>query len=314
MRFPFQINTGRTFDVAGFGTNAVDFLIEVPEYPAFNTKIELNRYTQAAGGEVATTMAGLERLGIKTTYLGRFGDDAAGKFGLESLKKEGVNVDHAEQVAGAATQTAFIVIDARNGERTVIWKRDEKLGYTKTDAPTSVVRNASVLHLTPHDVAAATVMARTANEAGTIVSVDIDNVFPGIDELLSRVDILIASAEFTSRLLGTNDHRKALPALAARFGCGVCGVTLGVNGSLLYSGGEFFETPAFGVPGVCRDTTGAGDAYRVGIIYGLLRRHTIADSARIANAVAALKCREVGARTALPTESELLEFLSSRAT
>ena len=117
MQFPFQPPTGREFDVLGFGTNAVDYLIEVPEYPAFNSKVELKRYTQAAGGEVASTMVGLRRLGMNTAYVGRFGGDAAGEFGLGSLNEEGVNTEHAEQIAGADTQIAFIVIDARNGER-----------------------------------------------------------------------------------------------------------------------------------------------------------------------------------------------------
>src|SRR4029078_1266283 len=80
MQFPFQLSTNRDFDCIGFGTNAVDYLIEVPEYPAFNSKVELNRYIQAAGGEVASTMVGLRRLGLNTAYIGRFGTDPAGDF------------------------------------------------------------------------------------------------------------------------------------------------------------------------------------------------------------------------------------------
>jgi sugar/nucleoside kinase (ribokinase family) len=312
MEFPFQIHAGRAFDVVGFGTNAVDFLIEVPAYPAFNSKVELNRYTQAAGGEVASTMVGLERLGIRTTYVGRFGDDQAGTIGLKTLTDEGVNVDHAEQIAGADTQIAFIVIDARNGERTVIWKRDAKLSYTESDAPVDLVKQASVLHLTPHDARAATAMARAAREAGTIVSTDVDNLFDGIEDLLPQVDILIASAELPSRLLGLADHRQALLAMAEKYGCAITGVTLGVEGSLLYSGGQFIESSGYDVPGGCKDTTGAGDAYRVGIIYGLIKGLSIEEAARSANAIAALKCRAVGARTSLPTENELLEFVSQR--
>lgn len=310
MEFPFQFQSGRKFDVVGFGTNAVDFLIEVPEYPGFNSKVELHQYTQAAGGEVATTVVGLQRLGVRTAYVGRFGDDPAGAFGIKSLTDEGVNTAHAEQIAGADTQIAFIVIDARNGERTVIWKRDAKLAYTESDAPTDLAKCASVLHLTPHDARAATAMARAAKDAGTVVSIDVDNVFEGIEDLLPLVDILIASAEFPSRLLNTEDHRKALPEMAGRYGCGITGVTLGVEGSLLYCNGRFIESSAYAVPGGCKDTTGAGDAYRVGIIYGLINGLSIEEAARAANAVAALKCRALGARTSLPTESELLEFVA----
>jgi sulfofructose kinase len=313
MQFPFIPAAGREFDVIGFGTNAVDFLIEVPEYPAFNSKVELDRYTQAAGGEVATTMVGLKRLNLATAYIGRFGSDFAGEFGLRSLADEGVNVDHAHRIEGASTQIAFIVIDARNGERTVIWKRDPALKYGADEAPTELAQTASVLHLTTHDTEASIAMARSAREAATIVSVDIDNVFSGVEDLLPLVDMLIASAEFPSKLLGRPiGHREALSELARGYGCRVWGVTLGSAGSLLFCGGEFIETPGFVVPGVCRDTTGAGDAYRVGLIYGLLKGCTVEHAARFANAVAALKCREVGARTALPTEAALIKFLDAQ--
>ena len=313
MQFPFQLARGRQFDCIGFGTNAVDYLIEVPEYPAFNSKIELNAYTQAAGGEVATTMVGLQRLGLKTTYVGRFGDDPAGAFGLKSLSDEGVNVENAERISGASTQIAFIVIDARNGERTVIWKRDAKLAIAETDAPVDLVARAAVLHLTPHDAKAATVMARAAREAGTIVSIDVDNIFEGIEELLPLVDIFIASAEFPNRLLGITDHRKALPEIMRRYGCKIAGVTLGAAGSLLYCNGEFIKTSGYKVPGGCKDTTGAGDAYRVGMIYGAIKGSSIEEAAQFANAVAALKCRSLGARTALPSESELSDFIAANS-
>jgi len=311
MRFPFDIDRSREFDVVGFGTNAVDFLIEVPEYPAFNSKIELTDYAQAAGGEVATTMAGLQRLGLRTTYVGAFGDDPSGAFGLRSLSDEGVDVEHARVVKGARTQIAFIVIDSRNGERTVIWKRDKNLAFSVEDAPTHIVSGASLLHVTPHDTKAALAMAQTAKRSGTVVSIDVDKAFPGIEDLLSQVDLLIASSEFPSRLLGIDDHRKALPEMAQRFGCRVCGVTLGERGSLLFAGGVFIESAGYAVPGGCRDTTGAGDAFRVGLVYGLLNNSGIEDAARYANAVAALKCRAIGARTALPNEKELKQFLSN---
>src|SRR3954449_13032030 len=147
MQFPFHLATNREFDSIEFGTTAADYLIEVPEYPAFNSKVELDEYTQAAGGEVATTMVGLQRLGLKTAYIGRFGDDPAGAFGIRSLSNEGVNIEHAEKIEGASTQIAFIVIDARNGERTVIWKRDAKLSYKEHEAPVELVSRASVLHV-----------------------------------------------------------------------------------------------------------------------------------------------------------------------
>jgi sugar/nucleoside kinase (ribokinase family) len=309
MQFPFSPAADREFDVVCFGTNAVDFLIRVPEYPAFNSKVELVDYIQAAGGEAATTAAGLRRLGLKTSYAGKFGSDAAGEFGLKSLADEGVDLTYAQTVEGAGTQIAFIVIDVRSGERTVIWQRDSRLAFDENEAPLELVARSKVLHFTPHDTAACIAMARAAKAAGTIVSSDIDNVFPGIDELLPLADLLIVSAEFPQKLLGISNHRAALRELSFRYGCTVTGVTLGESGSLLLCGDQFIETPGFAVPGGCQDTTGAGDSFRVGLLYGLVKGESIETSAKMANAVAALKCRAVGARTSLPRFVDLNDLL-----
>lgn len=309
MQFPFKLSAGRQFDVIGFGTNAVDYLIVVPEYPLFNSKIQLSGYVQAAGGEAATTMVGLQRLGLKTAYVGHFGADEEGAYGLRSLTEEGVDVRFAEQIAGARTQIAFIVIDERSGERTVIWNRDKLLAYDEKDAPVDAAALGKVLHFTPHDIMACLRMAQAAKENGTIVSIDIDNVFEGVNELLPLVDILISSAEFPEKLIGIKDKKESLREIKSRFGCKIVGMTLGEAGSLLFCENEFIETKGFAVPGGCKDTTGAGDSFRVGLLYGLLKGETVENAAKMANAVAALKCRALGARTALPKERELMEFL-----
>lgn len=312
MKFPLDLPKNREFDAIGFGTNAVDYLIQVPVYPAFNSKIELSDYLLLAGGEIATAMVGLQRLGLKTSYAGRFGNDNAGYFGIQSLRDEGVDLRFAEQVENAKTQIAFIVIDERNGERTVIWHRDKRLAYTRQDVPLESATLGKVLHITPHDTEAATELARNAKEHGTIVSIDIDNNFEGTDELLSLVDILIASREFGEILFGINDPYEFLRRLKSKFGCAVVGLTLGEEGSLIYCEDRFIKTEGFRVPGVCKDTTGAGDSFRAGFLYGLLMNESVETAAKMANAVAALKCREIGARTALPNVAELEKLLNNR--
>jgi sugar/nucleoside kinase (ribokinase family) len=305
MQFPFQLSQNKEFDAVGFGTNAVDFLIVVPEYPPFNSKIKLTDYIQAAGGEVATTMVGLARLGLKTAYVGRFGTDGEGDFGLRTLIDEAVDVRFAEQIEGARTQIAFIVIDERSGERTVIWHRDEKLAYSETEVPIEAAALGKVLHFTPHDTRACLRLAQKAKASETIVSIDVDNVFKGIEELLPLVDIMISSAEFPEKLVGIKDKKQSLIEIKSRFGCSIVGMTLGETGSLMLCENEFIESKGFAVPNGCKDTTGAGDAFRVGFLHGLLRGETVENAAQAANAVAALKCRALGARTALPTDLEL---------
>jgi hypothetical protein len=84
MQFPIELRADARFDAVGFGTNAVDYLVRVPSYPAFNTKVELTEWQVLPGGEIASAMVGLARLGLKTTYAGRFGSDPAGRIGYDS--------------------------------------------------------------------------------------------------------------------------------------------------------------------------------------------------------------------------------------
>ncbi len=293
------------FDVVGFGTNAVDYLIRVPRYPTFNSKTELTDHTIAPGGEIASSMVGLARLGLRTAYAGRFGDDPAGIIGRESLIQENVDAAWAESVAGASTQVAFILIDDNSGERTVIWKRDPKLTYTAAEAPVDAAIRGRVLHMTPHDTTACIRMARAAKESGVLVSLDLDNIFPALTELLPLVDICIMSADLPPRLTGNSDVEASLAEIASTYGCGIAGITLGDAGSLILCGDHAISTAAFPVPGGCVDTTGAGDAFRAGFLYGLVSGYTVEQSALTANAVAALKCRSLGARTGLPDPSEV---------
>ena len=107
MRFPFNVPADKPFDAVGFGLNAVDHLIVVPEYPVFDTKMCFLEHRQSAGGQTATAMVALRRLGLKTAYAGRFGSDQEGTFGLKTLKDDDVNVDFAEVVEGARHQVAL---------------------------------------------------------------------------------------------------------------------------------------------------------------------------------------------------------------
>jgi sulfofructose kinase len=309
VHFPFKLSSAKEFDCVGFGLNAVDHLVVVPEYPAFNAKVRFLAHTQSAGGQTASAMVGLQRLGLRTAYAGRFGSDAEGRLGLRSLEDEGVDTEFAEVIEGARTQTAFIVIDARNGERTIIWDRDERLGYSREEAPDRVAARGRVLHLDAHDPPACARLAEQARAAGTIVSADIDNIYEGLPELLPMIDVLITSTEFPHRLTGIREMRTALVEMKARYGCAIVGMTLGERGALVYHDGVFLESPAWAVPGGCRDTTGAGDAFHAGFLYGLLRGEEIEVSLKLANGCAALKCRSLGARTSLPREMELRDFI-----
>ena len=310
MNFPFTLPEKRQFDAVGFGLNAVDRLIEVPQYPEFDTKTRLLNHKLTAGGQTATAMVALQRLGLKTAYAGRFGSDMEGRFGVQSLQAEGVDTEFAEVIDGARNQHAFIIVDASNGERTIIWDRDTLVSYQPEEAPVILAARGRVLHLDAHDPPACVRMAQAARAAGTIVSADVDSIYDGLLELLPLIDILLTSAEFPHRLTGIADERASLVELKARYGCAIVGLTRGARGAVALCGGQFIEAPACEVPNGCRDTTGAGDAFHGGFLFGLLTGADVEGSLKLANAVAALKCRELGGREGLPTQEQLIAFVT----
>jgi sugar/nucleoside kinase (ribokinase family) len=310
MRFALSVPDRREFDVVGFGLNAVDHLVTVPRYPPFNSKTRLIEHRQLAGGQVSSAMVGARRLGLRASYVGKVGDDYEGRLLLDSLRAEGVDCAGVMVAPGARTQSAVIIIERLSGERTILWHHDEGTKIAPEEISRDQITRARALHLDGYDTPAAVRAARWAHEAGMPVTIDLDTAYKGIDELLPLIDCLIMSQGLATELAEAMDEREALRQLHHRYGCYLVAMTQGARGALAFVEGQFLASPAFRPP-VCLDTTGAGDAFRAGFVAGLLRGLTIEETMRTANAVAALKCREIGARAGLPTAEELAAFLSA---
>ena len=303
MDFGIEIPTGKPFDAVALGLNAIDHLIVVPNYPGFNSKVPLISHTLAPGGQCATAMVTLARLGMRASYIGKVGSDDFGRLQIRSLESEGVESTGVIVVQGAESQIAYIVVDQPSGERTVIWHRDDRLMIDADEVDQAAVTSGRALLLDAHNVAASIAAARFARAAGIPTVLDIDNLYPGSEELLPLIDFLISSTSFPLRMTEEPDLRAALKKLKNITGSLFVAATLGRDGVLAYFQGEYIHSPAFTVE--CRDTTGAGDAFHGGFMYGLLAGLSVEETLRFANAVAGLKCRAIGARTALPTLEEV---------
>src|SRR6476660_4580793 len=106
--------------------NSVDLLAVLNSFPRSNTKHRIEKFARLPGGQVASAMVCCARLGWRARYVGRFGFDEIGALGLASLTGEGVDVSAAQQV-DSPTRFAMVLVDARTGDRTVLWDRDPKL-------------------------------------------------------------------------------------------------------------------------------------------------------------------------------------------
>jgi len=307
MRFNLSFPKNKSFDVVGMGLNSVDFLCVVPEFPTLNLKMKILQFSKQGGGQVATAMVALSRWGVKTKYIGKIGGDELGQFSLNSIRQEGVDVSSVTIEPNATNQFAVIIVDGVSGERTILWDRDERLMYAEGELRKEEVCSGKILHLDGHDLRAAIQCAKWGREEGIPTVVDLDKVEPLTSELIREIDFVITSSRFPALFTGISDREKAFIEIQKQIPGFLC-ATLGHEGAVALLKGELLYVRGFEVNVV--DTTGAGDVFHAGFIYGLLQNWEVEEILRFANTAAALKCRDLGGRKGVPTLAEVEKFLN----
>ena len=313
MRMPIGLppSDDRPFDAIGFGLNMTDLLVVLERFPEPDSKQPVRRQAYSPGGQAASAMVACARLGWRARYVGCFGDDENGRRGRSSLADEGVDINACRVASDTRNGMSVILVDERTGERTVLWSRDPGLKLRPEHVDPAAVGAGRVLLVDCHDTAASTAAARHARRAGVRTVIDVERVRDGIEALLLEIDMIITAQDFPAALTGKSAPGAALRAIRDAYHPALVCMTLGAEGSLALVGDVEVRTPAFRVPVV--DTTGAGDVFRGGFISGWLRGGDgaeVEDVLRYANAVAALKCRGLGAREASPTPAEVDALLA----
>jgi sulfofructose kinase len=296
-------------DVVGVGLNATDTLIPVAHYPARGSKVEFRSANVLPGGQVATAVVACQQWGLRARYVGKLGDDGAAAMHRSEFARLGVEA-HLFTAPGCSSQQAFILVDDA-GERTVLWKRDTRLALRPEELRREWITESRALHVDGHDTAAATVAAGWARAAGIPVIADLDEIYPGVEALLKNISYLITSRDIPGRLMEEPDLRKSLPALRERFGCRLTAATLGEGGVLAWDGKQFHYAAAFCIQPV--DTTGAGDIFHAGFIYGLLQGWPLQRQLDFACAAAALNCTAVGARGGIQSIASIEQLIATGA-
>jgi len=296
-------------DLVGVGLNATDTLIPLTSYPERGSKMEYRSETILPGGQVASTVVACQHWGLKTRYVGKLGDDSAAALHRAAFAREAVET-RIVTVPGGVSPQSLILVDG-SGERTVLNRRDERLILQPEELSREWIVNARALHVDGHDTAAATRAAAWAREAGIPVIADLDEIYPGVENLLENIDFLIVSRDFPNLLMNEPDLETALRRMQQRYRSTLAAATLGQDGVLAWNGHRFHHTSAYRVPVV--DTTGAGDIFHAGFIYGLLQGWPLDRQLDFACAAAALNCTAVGARGGIRSVDAIEQLMASGA-
>lgn len=289
--------TPARFDVVGFGFNTHDHVCVTARPPRIDGKQRLCGYLQMPGGQVPTALVALQRWGLRTAYVGPFGDDSGGAAQRAALAGEGIDLSACRTRAGVGSQTSVILVDDVSGERSVLWTRPDELALRAEELDRHTLSAGRALLLDADDIATAILAATWARAAGSLVVLDVDEPGARTDELLALTDVVIVSERFPRSHTDAADLRSALRRMAAG-GPALAAATLGAGGVLACAGDRLLYLPAARVNVV--DTTSAGDLFHAGCLYGLLQRWSVEQSLRFATAAAALACRVLGGRASVP--------------
>lgn len=305
---PFNFSTDKEFDIVGIGRNSWDKILTIDHFPKPDEKINVHTSSNQCGGQVANTLVASSRLGAKTIYLGKFGDDAYGQAVRSSLFKADVDITSAKIIPGVPNQSAVIIVDQKNSTRNVFTLKHPKLDIQSKDFPTNAFINGKILYLGARNIEEIKTYAKIGKSKGCIVAVDLDDHHPDMDDFLSSVSILFCPKNYVEQFVPEESIQSKLKLLLERHRLSLVVCSLGAQGSIAYDGKQFFQRDAFKIQ--VADTTGAGDVFHAGFMVALLRGDSVDECLKFANAVAALKCMHLGSQQGTPTMLEVEKFIS----
>lgn len=304
----------KQIDVIGLGVSTVDIIALVDEFPGKEGVKEAKNMAIQGGGTVATAIVTLARLGAKTAMIDAVGDDWRGalilkEFRREGVRTRGVRTRYVVVREGAASAASCVLVRKKDGARSIVHFRGPEL--SPLDVPPSLIESAKFLHVSGGHPEACLQAVKWAHDADVQVSFDggRGRYKEWVKELVPLTDICIVARDFAERYTQERDIQKAAKALL-KGGPKLVVITDGPKGSWIYSiDGRSFHQPAYLLPKVV-DTTGCGDSYHGGFLFGLVRGWELEKTASWASAVAALNSQHLGGRAGLPTFEQVEEFLS----
>ncbi|MGB9853507.1 MAG: carbohydrate kinase family protein [Candidatus Bathyarchaeales archaeon] len=300
------------FDAVGFGALNVDKLYKVNNIAGPEEEGFIINCQEACGGSAANAIVGLARLGCKVGFIGKVAMDREGKMLIDDFRKEGVDTKGVVRAKTGRSGTVMGFVDEK-GDRALYVDPgvNDTLEFEEIDV--EYASQTEFLHLTSFVGEKSFETQKKLVESlpeNVKVSLDPGALYArkGIKQLspiITRSFAVMPNAKEVALLTGEEDYVAGAEKLL-KIGVKIVAVKLGGMGCYVTDGNESHHIEAFKVPVV--DTTGAGDAFCAGFLYGLLKNKSLYECGRIGNFVASRCIMKMGARAGLP-RLENLKFL-----
>ena len=278
-------------------------LIEEPE--ALALYADMGPAIEVSGGSAANTIAGLAALGGKAAFIGRVKNDQLGELFAHDIRAGGVAYATPAAENGPATARCYVLVTP-DGERTMNTYLGASVEFSAADIDSGLIKASAITYLEgylwdrPQAKQAFVTAAQIARKAGGQVALTLSDRFcvdrhrdSFLQLIRDEVDILFANESEITALYQTHDFSEAMRQ--AKADCRLAALTRSEQGSVIVSGDEVHNVPAHPVDAVV-DTTGSGDLYAAGFLFGLTHKRSLVDCARLGSLAAAEVIGHLGAR------------------
>ena len=299
-------------DIIGLGEVVVDWVAEIPHFPRPDEKIDALSENYFSGGVTANYLVAVSRLGGTCGFIGAVGDDSYGDFLIEDFQQENVDSSQVLKIVGKKTPVNFIFV--AKGEKTII--QSPHMQTTKieiSDLNENYIAKAKLMHTTMIHPEVTRKAIALAKNNGVKISIDLESQialrgWEDLKDILLKADILIPNKEGAKSITNSNTPKESAKILINK-GIPIVIITMGSQGALITTKDFQKLIPSYKVDNII-DTTGAGDAFNGAFSIGYwIKGWDLEKSCRYGNAAASLKIQKLGARTGMPSEKELLNFL-----
>ena len=302
----------RQVDIIGLGEIVLDWVTEIPHFPKPDEKIDALSENYFPGGVTANYLVATARLGGKSGFIGAVGDDSYGDYLIEDFVKEGVDTTYIKKIVDKKTPVNFIFVD--KGEKTII--QSPHMQTTKIeggDLNEAYIANSKLLHTTIIHQKVTEKALEIAKKNNVKISIDLESQIAlrgwnNLKKVLLNADILIPNKEGAKSITNSNKPEIAAGILVKK-GIPIVIITLGSNGVLITTKEFQKRIPTYKIKDLI-DTTGAGDTFNGAFSLAYwIKGWDLEKSCIYGNAAASLKIQKLGARSGMPNETELIDFL-----
>lgn len=300
------------FDIVSIGAVLIDMIAMVDEFPQSDGESFVHDFQMMPGGAAANVATLCSRLGLKTAFSGKIGNDRFGQILQEDLTNEGIHIADTLIITDATSTGSCYICVNKKGDRMIMAYSGAADTMVVDDLPDQLLSKAKWVNLSDlRNVSSIEALLESdlkinfALSPGALIAKNPSRAY----RMAQHSNLIVASKGEFSQIFRCseeeveevakgflNEHKESIVA-----------ITKGAEGATIFAKKKIYEIPIFEVE--VKDTTGAGDAFTAGMLYGLIRGRDIKEAGRIAAACSAICIQEIGARSGPKTKRDLLKFL-----